>query len=252
MSDVMNLRVAQHPAAPEASVKLFQDSVAATTHMRDHLLSQPECHAWGTLEPGLGQLVNLQNPGARWKFASGTGSTDNANAERLYSLYCDAVERNLEDAGWLGWHASAGQVTVVLGLDGVLSVIAGDTLRTAFLPGQGSSDAVKRSRQESCSDNELPREVAFSRRSSRRRKKSGLPWGLEAKRTPEERLYYEVFRPAVKFIRKCHYHDGKVCPVDSGNQYGLLKKCLPGMKALSLKNWTEMRSSARMVAKIAS
>ena len=252
MNDALNLRVVQHPAAPELEVKLFQDSVAATTHMRDHLLSQPECHAWGTLDPGLGQLVNLQNPGARWKFAYEAGSPDSANADRLYSLYCNSIARNLEDAGWLGWHASAGRVTVALGLDGVLSVIAGDMLRTSFLPGQGSPGAVKRSRQESHSENDLPREVAFSRRRSRRRKKHGMPRRLEANRTWEERLYYDVFRPAVKFIRKCHYHDGKISSEDSGNQYGLLKKFLPGMKALSLNNWIEMRSRVRMVAKIAS
>ena len=70
--------------------------------------------------------------------------------------------------------------------------------------------------------------------------------------TPDERLYYRVFRPAVKFIRKCHYYDGKFRAEDSGSHYGLLKRCLPGMKALSLNNWIEKRRSTRVVPGIAS
>ena len=70
--------------------------------------------------------------------------------------------------------------------------------------------------------------------------------------TPDERLYYRVFRPAVKFIRRCHCHSGKICDGESGNHYGLLKKCLPSMKALRLNRWIEMRRSTRVVSSIAS
>ena len=112
MTEILDLRIAEHPAAPGREVKLFQDSEVAFSHMRDHLLSQPECHAWDLLDSGFGGVVDLENPSSRWRFAHEAACSDGSNSRDLFNLYCDVITRNLEEATWLNWHASVDGITV--------------------------------------------------------------------------------------------------------------------------------------------
>jgi len=250
MAELLDLVWANHPAAPGFKVKVFQDSVAACVHLRDHLLSRPECRGWGLVDSRLGELVDLDNPGLRWKLACETMDIDGPAAQELYDIYSGNVARELRDAAELGWHATKDGTTVALGTSGILVVIKGRIIKTAFLPGLSTpAGVVKTSARGKKS---LPRERADRRSRARRKRNSKGNWGKEALRTPSEQLYYEVFRPSVKHIRRNHYHDGKALGEEPANHYALLKECLPSMKALSLTGWAGIRLTTRGAQKLAS
>src|SRR5262249_16066462 len=140
------LRTVAHPAYG-SEVQAFGDWEAACAHLRDHLLTAPECRAWALVVPACAEVVNLEDADASRASAREAGAAGGASAQALYDLYASAVAADLRDAAALGWHRSAGSVTVALGTSGVLAVLV-KCLRTAFLPGQGDARATAAARAE--------------------------------------------------------------------------------------------------------
>jgi hypothetical protein len=234
------LRTVPHPAEG-SEVQAFGDWEAACAHLRDHLLTAPECHAWALVVPACAGVVDLEDTDARWAYAREALTTAGASAQALYDLYAGAVAADLRDAAALGWHCSAGAVTVALGTSGVLAVLV-KCLRTAFLPGQGDARATAAARAEDqARPGDRRRERGMrSGPAGRGGREARAAAGREARWAPAEMLYYRVFRPAVQFVRSQHVAmrdlDGR--PL---RDYGRLKEVLPPLSRLKREDWESLR-----------
>ncbi len=230
------------PNQPTVLVGLFASWERAIEHLCDHVLTDPECRAWAMVLDEPDALPGAEDALARQEIVRQARETAGSSAQGLYDLYAGAIRQASRDATTLGWHNSESRVTVALGSAGVLFVIDGPLVVTAMLPGQGHGETVRAARGSA--DRLLPRERgmrsgrpgrSLPRREERRRQQRQQNW------TGEERLYYEVFRPAVQFIRS-RYHSYR----DAGGRllrcdYALLKAVLPPCSELSLEGWQQRR-----------
>jgi len=234
------------PANPTRQVEVFGTWHKACEHIRDHLLTAPECHAWLLVVPSLAGELDIDDADVRWQCAEEVLKPNGGFAQPLYDQYAAAIRSSIEDAIRLGWHASDAQATVALGTTGLLTVIEG-SIRTAFLPGQGDPGATTAAHGKSPdADSPLPRQRGM--RCGRNGQYSGK-WEtcfedrrtLFEARSRDEQVYYLVFRPAVQFIRgrqnRCRDITGNVLP---GSDYALLKGVLPPMSRLKLACWLDL------------
>lgn len=226
-----------HPARPGDSVRFFADPRKAARHLCDHVLAAPECHAWGLVEPSIAEAVDLSDPDARWRAAEAALA---GREPRLLDLYARAAGAESEDAGRLAWHVSEGDETLALGTSGVLLALEGDVLKTAFVPGLGSAAAVREARD----DRALRREAGMRsgrpghERDDRREERRRERWSAE------ERLFHDVFRPAVQHLRGSAY-DAFDMEGRRTHRYGLLARVLPPMSRLKFHEWREHRARCR-------
>lgn len=243
--DGLRIGVVVHPASPHNTVQFFSDWQSACNHLRDHLLTEPECFAWLLVDPGYDQILDAGNPDARWAYADRALSSGGRTAQAFYDLYCAAVSRDLQDAALLGWHRTTGRATVSLGTSGILTVIE-QAVKTAFLPGQGITEATKASKGRGQGGG-LPRERGMrsgrpgwrDNRSSDRDRQ--IRQQREAQWSRSERLYYRVFRPAVQHLRRSHHHSRDMFGNLAQSDYALLKDVLPHLSHLKYENWTDLR-----------
>lgn len=235
-----------HPEDQGRPLEVFRSWKAACDHLRDHLLTAPECLAWALVCPEYGAILDPGDADARYRYHDQACATEGASAQELYDAYCRAIHNNTTDAARLRWVRSADGVTVALGTDGVLVMIVGREVRTAFLPGQGSAQATRESSAK-LKRGGLPRDRGMrsgrpergSERESHRDRVAREE--REARWTRLEKLYYRVFRPAVQFIQKTHRGacdtNGQVVRSD----YALVKSMLPPQSRLTLADWQILR-----------
>ena len=201
------------PNTPFGPLRCYANQHSAIAHLNKHLLSAPESEIWRILIEEYEQVVGPRDDD-RFHFAKRMLKHP-YRAKPLYDLYVDAVEAALNDAAELGWHASpGGGESVAIGLTGiVLFVTTQETpsiLRTAFLPNQHPAPLAKH--QDDCTETPLCRERSDSAiKPQKTAVFSGRKQALKArkkrhkKRTRTERIYFEAFRPAKRFVRKSHY-----------------------------------------------
>lgn len=241
----LQLRDLLHPAWAGVRIACFAHWRTACQHVRDHVLTHPEAAAWLLLRPELAELVPADFQQLKFLLEQ-VEQSQGTILQTIYACYTAAIDQAAVDASILVWHESRGDKTVALGTTGLLLVIQRQTLTTAFLPGQGSPEAVRQAREQLGAV--LPRQ---------RQMRSGRPgwprpetWHLdpkplqrEATRPHDELLYYRVFRPAVQFVRRQQVSgrglDGSRF---GGNDYSLLKEVLPPMSQLKLPLWRELRA----------
>jgi hypothetical protein len=253
----LQLLTVQHPGNPSLAVSLYETASAACRHLRNHVLTAPECQAWAVVQPQFLEVVDLNDANARWQFCQridrlferdAAEETPNSDLQQFYNHYATAVQEAAASARRLGWHAQHEnrRVTVALGLNGILQVYK-RTLTTAFLPGHGSAYETlaarreNRPRRDSAPETlaDTARGMRTGRRRSaraaarehRRRQTHLADQSLEAKR-------YHVFRKAVQAIRA----DNRVALSGDGTyhstaDYALLKAVLPPMSKLGLSDW---------------
>jgi hypothetical protein len=241
----LTLRTMPHPAESQRDVRIFADWQRACDHLRDHLLTAPECHAWALVAPAYRDLLDPADGDARWRYDHAAQASSGAAAQPLYDLYAAAIVRAAGDAARLHWVFTCERVTVALGTCGLLLVV-GEAVQTAFLPGQG--DAARTAAAGATTDPAgLPREGGM---------RSGRPGRYdpaepererraraerERQMSPDQLLYYRVFRPAAQFVRKCHHRQrdlrGRLLPGD----YALLKEVLPPQSRLKFADWQALR-----------
>jgi hypothetical protein len=229
-----------HPARPGSYVAFFADLERALRHLGDHLLTAPECQGWALVLPALADHVDPHDAEARAAFFRRARSTHGVSAQAVFDLYREASARTASDAFLLNWHASDGPTTAALGTSGVLVLIDGPSVVTVYLPGQGDPAAVRASGEAGAGC--LGRERQLMRRPEHRgRRERQEQERREARRSPEERLYYDVFRPAVQFLRK-RYHRSWTLDGERRHDDALLKKVLPPMSRLGLEGWQGCRA----------
>jgi len=236
------------PDQPARTVTLFADWQPAVQHLCDHVLSAPECQAWAIVLEGQTLPVKLDDANARWHYAEQARQPCGGLAQALLDPFATTVIKASTEASQLGWHRSDGPVTVALGISGVLLVIDGSTVVTAFLPGQGEVSATVEARsQEPGKPLALPRErgmrcrpagssdTAIADREQRLQQQRQQNW------SNEERLYYQVFKPAVQFIRSRYHSSRDLTGRARRCDYALLKESLPPFSQLRLEHWRQLR-----------
>lgn len=272
----LRLGTIPHPAQPGIEVRFFRDWQAACMHLRDHLLTAPECKGWAVVAPQYRQVLDPDDGDARWRYSDQAFETQGASAQDLYDVYCRACGRDARDAARLGWVATQGEGIVALGTSGILLVIenqavpahpdgartpgAGEASRTvrgvvvtAFLPGLGNPQAVRKGADSRYASAGLVRESGMrsgradslshdprlSKREQLRRLRIRANWSRD------ERLYYTVFRPAVQFIRRCHHQHRDMFGRFYRRDYALLKDFLPARSRLQYTDWLVLRDQSQ-------
>jgi len=252
----LQLRTLPHPADRSRTVVIFQDWLKACEHLRDHLLTAPECGAWATVIPGYAGLLDPASEDDRWRYLQQASASQGLSAQPLYDLYCDALRGEVEDARLLRWYASDGEVTVAMGTSGILLVIerapapAGEVLRTAFLPGQGDPLRTQSARQHPGGPG-LPRQGPPCRPAGPRPLPPESPKERRERAQREahwddlRRLYYRVFKSAVRFVRRCHRRPPQTQTAAQRRDYALLKDVLPPQSQLKFPHWEVLRDRCR-------
>lgn len=245
------LRRMAHPSKPERSILVFRDAKRAVQHLRDHVLTAPECEGWAVILDGVMDRVDLGNDDARWR--SARAITDQVQeAQALYDLYSGMIESQFTEAGQLHWFYEQSTLAVGIGTLGVLVVSEGaggapDAVKTAFLPGQGVPIAVVRAREDSRPTGALARESRAMRAGRRDRLHGDSEReARECERrmegmTRDERIYYQVFRPAIQFVRRQYHRHRDVSGRPMGNDYAHLKSVLPPVSQLKYEAWQALR-----------
>lgn len=244
----------------------FANAEKAAEHLANHVLTDPETQAWRLIEPRFSNYLNSDRDIAHWhKLAQ--ERPPSAKLQPLYDIYCECVETEMHDALTLNWYKTEipGQgassatpspgkpVCVGFGTSGVLAVFEQVrdqwVLRTAFIAGAGNPESV-RERQGRAGSGPQPvrpngmlarrhSDDRISRRDQEIRERREQAWTLE------QRIYYNVFRPALQHVFRqqltCVGPDGKIWRRD----YALLKEALTRRSRISYENWRELRNRCR-------
>ncbi|MCS7166933.1 MAG: hypothetical protein RMI91_09885 [Gemmatales bacterium] len=125
-------------------------------------------------------------------------------------------------------------------------------MRTAFIAGAGSARKVRERREEEGAIYVGPVTDSRTHSSGRRHRLQVIHERDEAirrkrtaTRTPLQRIYYEVFRPALQFVFRQHS-----AAIDANGHvvqrhYYLLKDVLPLRKRIKYQTWYELRIKCR-------
>ncbi len=282
----LNRQTLDHPRTGQA-VTVFASWIRACEHLRDHLLSRPECRVWTLLSPHIRDLLDCEDRKAVYQLCRQWQADRGVSAQPLYDLYCQAICQALVDAlrpdlEWVSTRQVGGRtITAFLGINGILGLIGDTTLVTAYVPGQRDREAYHKACQEferaaeeakdpenwfdprPLRDRESVREYT-QRPSDGRRLRRGMPTLGEERRdgrhcgehtenwSEDERLFYRVFRPAVRTIRAAvnrqpdpasgvEYSDQEL----TGPEYSVLNDRLPRCIERNFEQWQRWREHAR-------
>ena len=225
-----------HPGRRGTKVAFFADTGRALKHLGDHVLTAPECEAWGVIVPELFTHVDLASLAQRQRFCQEACAVGGASAGAVLDLYRAAAEAAVTHAFFLAWHVSEGETTVALGTTGVLVMITGLAVVTVYIPGQGSAEAVRNDRSA------IPGRLGRERGRMRR-------WRLPPQVAPpcrpgappsEEYLYHRVFWPVVQFL-KGQYHQAYTLDGQVRSHGPLVVRALPPPNELTLSCWQTYR-----------
>ncbi len=245
-TDGLQLGAVTDPAHPGDTACFFTDWQSAYNHLRDHLLTAPECFAWQIVSPTYLQVVNPEDADARWAYSQQAAVSECRTAQRLYDLYRAAVSQDIDDSLLLAWYHGDCRLMVCLGTSGILAIFEQRAVSTAFLPGQGSGQAT-RVGQQAEQPRGLPREGGMRAGRVGRRGREAvehdrrLRQQREAAWSADQRLYYRVFKPAVQFVKRCHHRNRDMHGRLIRGDYALLKEVLPHLSQLKYEHWILLR-----------
>lgn len=233
----------EHPAHGR-TITVFETAEAASAHVRDHVLSNPESEAWRLVWPPLEEVADFDRADARWQLLRAAESDGGASLQPVYDAYAAAIRAEVGDAVQLNWRATRDRVTACLGTGGVVSLFD-PVLRTAMVPGFGSAERTQRSHQElgglaRMVRHQPMREVRRARRDPRPDRQR-----RHHQRDRDQRRYFEVFRPAVQSVRRHHHQALNMYGEPRRNDMALLKEVLPRQSQLKLDAWQELRRRCR-------
>lgn len=234
---------------------LFKSVEQAVGHLRDHLLTAPECEAWTMIAYDYPELTELlEDSDQRYELAKKMEKAPETALPELYVPFSNQLEREILDALRNAWgkdelnSATQRMVTVMFSSSGVFMIVEADAesrkdgcLVTTYVPGFGDAESVSRAGEKS---GPLPREgvrrrkqaaMKTSKREEREREKR------EAKYSDEERVFFKVFRPARQFLSGRHYKCYSIANkrVET-NDIALLKDIVEN--SLELEDWQQRRA----------
>jgi hypothetical protein len=260
----------------------FGHPQAGLKHLIWHVLTPPESHGWNCIwsqrfecladnQTALKQAAKSRHQTGNFLSEEGDpndGLAANTELNGLLKTYIESIQNQLVESNRLGWRVSSGKRHVQLDTNGIYSVVSVSlidqsiTLITAFLPGFGSSEAVARSKHQA--ENLHARDAGYSdqqhRRYPRSRRNGSKAIGTSNKRLAqrqstigqEDRIYYQVFRPVIQFVRSSQpgfptpaidrsIHERPTTEQKSPSICDL-KGVLPSMNSLKLDAWKALRT----------
>ncbi len=197
---------------PFGDLQVFRDAASIIQHLNAHVLSAPEAHGWRLIAPEYEAEVGSQDDD-RYHLAKEMLANGGAALGLYKNVYVVEIEKTCADAAAHGWFTTENGTSVAFGLTGVV-VLAEKTggvqvVVSSFIAGGGDASRVVDGDRSHCLDTPLCRESSagphprregrFSAGAERAKAKR------EAKRSPEERIYFERFRKAEKFVRSHPY-----------------------------------------------
>lgn len=234
-----DLGTVSHPDPFRARAAFFGNEARAVEHLVNHVLTAPESQAWALVfeDAGDDRLAQVVNDSQQcYRVAKQAHESGAAAVSGLMDAYRQAVDRACFEASRLHWWATDGHVTVSLGIRAVFAVIEKCTVKTAYIPAQGTPEAVLR-RQER-KGVPVPFMPARKMRNHRETRKDSRAVEREKEWTLQQKIYYRLFRPAVQFIRS-RYHGMTAMNGARRNDLALLKDRLPSMSNLKYEKWLE-------------
>lgn len=211
---------------PFGRLRCYANERRAVAHLNKHVLSAPESDVWKLL---LEDYEGVVGPSADDRFHFATKMLQQPfRAQPLYDLYVNAIKAALNDAVEFDWHASPdGGDGVAIGLSGIVIIVNAardpSTLRTAFLPNQRRAPRPRD--KANCYEKPLCRETdraPIATGDNRRFSGQDRVRGARRRRLEErprlERIYFECFRPAKRFVSRSHYLDSD--PMKRGKPSG--------------------------------
>lgn len=193
------------------------DLAVFAEHLARHALGTDARAALVCAHPELKDIDPFASDAAAERFLS--HRAHDAAFETAAAAYTRVVQQALVEAEALDWSVRVDRLTSVhLDSSGLLVVVGGGTVRTAFFPGVDRVAIDLALRHESRNER--------AAREAREHKWSG-----------DERYYYRVFRPALRTVRRF-----PATSVRGDAQYGALKRVLPKLSELELADWQSMRA----------
>ena len=199
------------------SARLHPDNARLVDHISRHALEHSARAALVVAHPALNQVAPFACPieAARWVRRGNTSEC----FDGVVAAYAQLVEDSLREAAELGFVVRTSSSMITLDSAGMVVVVEGDIVRTAFIPGIDY-------------EFELPQSLCHRSHDERDAQARRC-----AQRSADEIYYFDVFRPAIQSIRRF--------PTTNPNgraEYGALKNVLPSARMLSLEAWRSMRA----------
>jgi hypothetical protein len=230
----------------------FETFSSLQQHCIRHVLTPEESYAWNCvwqeqyafLHPtraGDDQCYRLRE--AVWQMNESQAGSE---AKMILDRYLAEIERQVSISKQLNWNCENQFTYIGLGINGVVSITSksanGLTVKTAYLPGFGSSEAVERSKQETDNINArvtVKSRMRFGREpiDSLRRTDQRFSRQCNSDWTAQQKIYYLVFRPVMQFIRGYNHWSDR-CDLSLAD----LKERLPRMSQLKFENWLSLQS----------
>jgi len=95
--------------------QFFTDWNAACRHLKDHVLSSPECEGWRTVMPEMDTVADWDDWDALQEYVGRAQASQGMTAQGLYDLYAQTASNDCRDAQQLKWYAAQEGVLVALG-----------------------------------------------------------------------------------------------------------------------------------------
>jgi hypothetical protein len=186
-------------------------------HIARHFVERAARAALVTAYPSLAEIDVFASDAAAKRFMSRREQDPSLDA--VARAYARVLQGSIREAAALGWTVTADRSSSVhLDSAGLLVVIGGGLVRTAFIPGVDYSAASSAREHESHGE----RTARLAR---------------EARWSGDERYFYRVFRPAMRTVRR--FPTGGI---KGDVQYGALKRVLPQLSGIGLAEWQSMRA----------
>lgn len=199
------------------NIPLHGDLRVLSDHMARHLLETSARAALVAAHPWLREIDVFASTAAAERYLS--HHAHDPSFEAVARAYTRIVQSALDEALVLGWSVQVDRRTsVYLDSAGMLVLVGGGIVRTAFIPGVDHVHVDIEMRHESRNER-----IA---REARERRWSG-----------DERYFYRVFRPALRTIRRF-----PTTGVRGDAQYGALKRVLPALADLRIGAWQALRT----------
>jgi hypothetical protein len=255
-------------------VYFFRDKELAYRHIRDHLLTYPECLAWKLISPNE-QFEKIFDDNSTYFYHVKTLREGDIQLFRLlYEYYLDSVEHQLISAMKLGWASykttTVGsqipdsisengdaakspektlEIVVMMGISGALILIEGTKedafycVKTVFLGGQGDSQGIVEARYSNRRNDDAPIQRIFRVKTIESKKSSRQRMQVEARQrenlSSEEKTHrdiFGVFRRSWQRIRDSYDSNRDALGNLCGTDFAVLKDIVP---KLNFDQWRE-------------
>ena len=230
--------------------QVFASQEKALKHMGNHVLTAPECRAWAVIMPEWKATLDPREEpplNAREALKEQLMEGDQEIAQKLYNSWLEAIKSQYKSAENLNWAECQGDVLLAFGPHAVLVVVSGmkkmeagatRVVVTAFIPGQGQAGETQAAQRMGRLRNDTP-DPSERRTRGRDMQERQL---LQARRSqrmlnPDDWYFNQVFKPAVKFLRREAGVAGFTPERRYKHDYSFIYAKIQGLESWTVADW---------------